>query len=408
MEEWTEWQLANGIRIVHVFETHSKVAHCGLVINTGSRDETDKQQGLAHFIEHGLFKGTEKRKAFHILNRIDSVGGELNAYTSKEETAIYASFGYEHFGRAVELICDVSFRSTFPEKEIEKEKDVILDELNSYLDSPSEQIFDDLEELVFDGDALGKNILGTKKTVKSFSRQGVLDFIDANYHTDQMVFSIVGNVKPSQVKYYVDKYLAPIQPRIRTKKRTFSADLKPQAITVNKKTHQAHFMWGVRAYPINHKNAAAMVLVNNVLGGPAMNTRLHMALREKKGIAYHVESSYQPYTDTGINTIYLGTDQKSMVKCRKVIRAELDKLANNTMGINQLAMAKTQLKGHVLLSKESRVNAMLGLAKSLLHAGKIEDEDVVLKKIDDISASSVMEVVNEIWDTSNVYELIYV
>ena len=408
MEEWTEWQLANGIRIVHVFETHSKVAHCGLVINTGSRDETEKQQGLAHFIEHGLFKGTDKRKAFHILNRIDSVGGELNAYTSKEETAIYASFGYEHFGRAVELISNVSFQSTFPEKEIEKEKDVILDELNSYLDSPSEQIFDDLEELVFDGDALGKNILGTKKTVKSFKRKDVLDFIASNYHTDEMVFSVVGNIKPSQVRYYVDKYLAPIPTSLRSKKRTFSSVLKPQANTIDKKTHQAHFMWGVRAYPINHANAAAMVLVNNVLGGPAMNTRLHMALREKKGIAYHVESSYQPYTDTGINTIYLGTDQKSIAKCRKVIRTELDNLAHKAMGINQLAMAKTQLKGHVLLSKESRVNAMLGLAKSLLHAGTIEDEDMVLKKIDAITATKVMEVMNEIWDKPNIYELIYV
>jgi predicted Zn-dependent peptidase len=408
MEEWTEWELTNGIRIVHVYETHSHVAHCGLMVNTGSRDETEKQQGLAHFIEHGLFKGTPNRKAYHILNRIDSVGGELNAYTAKEETAIYASFGYEHFGRAVELICDVAFQSTFPEKEIEKEKDVILDELNSYLDSPSEQIFDDLEELIFEGDALGKNILGTKKTVKSFSRNDVLDFIKQHYNTDEMVFSVVGNIKPSQVKYFVDKYLAPIPPSLRKRKRVFNAALSPKEITVKKKTHQAHFMWGTRAYPINHENAAAMVLVNNVLGGPAMNTRLHMALREKRGIAYHVESSYQPYTDTGINTIYLGTDQTSIAKCKKVIRAELDLLANKAMGVNQLSMAKTQLKGHVLLSKESRVNTMLGLAKSLLHAEKIEDEEAVLRKIDAVSSMKVMEVMNEIWSSSSVYELIYV
>jgi predicted Zn-dependent peptidase len=408
MQEWQDWELPNGIRVVHVFETHSKVAHCGLMVNTGSRDETEAEQGLAHYIEHALFKGTSKRKAYHILSRIDSVGGELNAYTSKEETAIYASFGNEHFGRAVELIADVTFHSTFPEKEIEKEKEVILDEINSYLDSPSEQIFDDFEELVFDGHALGKNILGTEETVRSFTPSDVLNFMKANYCTHEMVFSVVGNIKASQVHYFVNKYLAPISSSKKTKQRVFDVAALPKNVLVKKDTHQAHFMWGARAYPMKHENSATLILVNNLLAGPAMNTRLHLSLREKRGIAYHVESTYQPYTDTGITTIYLGTDQKAIPKCQKVIRAELDLLSNKKMGVKQFSMAKTQLKGHVLLSKESRVNAMLGYAKSILHIDKIETDLEVLNKIDSINQVQIMDVTNEIWCKSATYELVYI
>ena len=407
MSKWSEWELANGIRVVHVYETISQVAHCGLMVNTGSRDEAPDEQGMAHFIEHAIFKGTKKRKAFHVLNRIDSVGGELNAYTSKEETAIYASFSKEHFARAIELIADVAFHSVFPEKELEKEKEVVIDELNAYMDSPSEQIFDDFEELLFEGHPIGRNILGTAESVRSFSREQLLKFITRNYSTNEMVISVVGNVKPKQVVYFIEKFFANLPASHRKKDRNFNVPLQPSVKTIERNTFQAHFISGVRAYLIGHPLQATLALVNNMIGGPAMNTRLHMQLREKRGIAYHVESNYQPYTDTGVNSIYIGTDKKSILKCKRVIRNELDALRNKFLGVNQLAMAKAQLKGQVLLNNESRVNTMLGLAKSVLHVNEIKTDEQIVAEIDAITASQVAEVVNELWVQDRVYELCY-
>ena len=353
--EFQTFTLSNGIRVIHKQDTTTNVSHCGLIINVGSRDEDEHEQGVAHYIEHSFFKGTQKRKAFHILSRLAAVGGELNAYTTKEETCIYASFLKEHYERSVELISDIVFNSTYPAKEIEKEKAVIIDEIDSYLDSPSEQIFDDFEDLVFANHSLGKNILGTKESVQSFKQQHIKDFIKKNYATDKMVFSSIGNT----------------------------------------------------AYYEKHKNKGTLYLLNNLLGGPEMNTRLNLSIREKYGYTYNLESNYQPYSDTGIFSIYMGTDSKYLNKTISLVEKELKKLRETKLGIRQLKEAKQQLIGYATLAEEGKCNKMLSVGKTLLNFNKIEDMDSIYKKLNAITAEQILEVANQIFEPSKLSYLVY-
>lgn len=400
------YTLDNGIRLVH-HKIPGLVAHCGLIINTGSRDETLPEHGIAHFIEHMLFKGTKKRKAYHILSRLEDVGGELNAYTTKEETAIHASFLKEDYERAIELISDITFNSVFPEKEIEKEKDVVIEEINSYLDSPSELIFDDFEELIFSDQPIGRNILGTPDSVKSFSKKKINDFISNNYNTRQMVFCSVGNISDEKILKLFKTHFADIvtENNIERDNRTWL--YKPAAVTKKMDTYQNHCIMGNLAYNLKDNRRMGMFLLNNILGGQGLNSRLNLSLREKNGLAYNVESSYNPYVDTGIFSIYFGTDSQYLNKSISIALYELKKLRTSRLGTIQLSKAKNQIKGYLARGYENHESLMLSLGKSLLIFNKIDSIEDLCRKIDAVTASELLDTANDIFEPSKMSTLIY-
>ncbi|MCU4177485.1 M16 family metallopeptidase [Carboxylicivirga sp. N1Y90] len=404
--EYQNITLANGIRIIHK-QDKSAVGYCGLILNTGSRDEMEDEHGMAHFIEHVVFKGTKKRKAFHILSRLDDVGGELNAYTTKEETCLYASFLKEDFERAIDLIHDITFNSTFPKKEIEKEKEVIVDEINSYKDSPAELIFDEFEEMLYAGDAMGRNILGTPEHLKSFGKKEIEKFIQNNYNTDEMVFCSVGDVSFKKIKLWAEKYFGTIPANPRLHKRKNVGLYIPQSLTLEKNTHQCHVLIGSTAYDYKSPKRLHLHLLNNLLGGPGMNSRLNMALREKNGIAYNVESSYTPYYDTGVFNIYFGTDHDNLSRSFSIIDRELKKLKDASLGSMQLLKAARQMKGQLAISADNRENLMLTMGKSYLMYNQVDSLDEIYKKIDSITAKDLQGIANEILDDKNLSYLIY-
>ena len=399
-------KLDNGIRLVH-YHIPGLVAHCGLIINTGSRDETVPEHGIAHFIEHMLFKGTKKRKAYHILSRLEDVGGELNAYTTKEETAIHASFLKEDYERAIELISDIAFNSIFPEKEIEKEKDVVIEEINSYLDNPSELIFDDFEELIFSNRPIGRNILGTPESVKSFSKKKINDFISRNYNTQQMVFCSVGNISDEKILKLFKTHFADIVTEKSVGRNEKSWLYKPVSMTKQLDTYQNHCIMGNLAYNLKDKRRMGMFLLNNILGGQGLNSRLNLSLREKNGFAYNVESSYSPYCDTGIFSIYFGTDSQYLNKSISIAMTELKKLRTTKLGTIQLSKAKNQIKGYLARGYENHESLMLSLGKSLLVFNKIDSIEDLCNKIDAVTASELIETANDIFEPSKMSTLIY-
>ncbi len=398
--------LDNGIRLVH-HRIPGLVAHCGLIINTGSRDETDQEHGIAHFIEHMLFKGTKKRKAYHILSRLEDVGGELNAYTTKEETAVHASFLKEDYERAIELISDITFNSVFPEKEIEKEKDVVIEEINSYLDNPAELIFDDFEELIFSNQPIGRNILGTPESVRSFSQKKISDFISNNYNTRQMVFCSVGNISDEKILKLFKTHFGNIVTKNKESRSKKNWLYKPASVTKKMDTFQNHCIIGNLAYDLKDKRRMGMFLLNNILGGQGLNSRLNLSLREKNGLAYNVESSYNPYYDTGIFSIYFGTDSQYLNKSISIAMAELKKLRTSKLGTIQLSKAKNQIKGYLARGYENHESLMLSLGKSLLVFNKIDTIEDICKKIDDVTASELLETANDIFEPSKLSTLIY-
>jgi predicted Zn-dependent peptidase len=398
--------LDNGIRLVH-HRIPGEVAHCGLIVNTGSRDETGPELGMAHFIEHMLFKGTKKRKAYFILSRLEDVGGELNAYTTKEETAIHASFMKDDYERAVELISDITFNSVYPEKEIEKEKDVVIEEINSYLDNPAELIFDDFEELIFAGQSIGHNILGTTDTVKSFSQKSLSDFIQKNYHTNQMVFCSVGNIQNERVLRMFRKYFEPAPVKKRDSVSWIPWKYKSSVVTKKMDTFQNHCIIGNIAYDLKDKRRLGMFLLNNILGGQGLNSRLNLSLREKNGLAYNVESSYIPYCDTGAFSIYFGTDNHNLEKSISVTFSELKKLRVKKLGAIQLSKAKNQIKGYLARGYENRESLMLSLGKSLVVFDRIETLEEICKKIDRIDSSELLTTANDIFAPEKLSTLIY-
>ena len=389
-------QLPNGLRLIFQ-PIQSAVGHVSLLINTGSRDELEDEQGMAHFIEHNLFKGTKKRKAYHILSRLDDVGGELNAYTTKEETIIHASFLLEHLDRSLELIADILVNSTFPEKELKKEKDVIRDEIHSYADSPSEQIFDDFENLIFANHPMGRSILGTEESLDAFTRKMVLKFISRNYHPGSMVLSIAGNFKWPVVLKGIEKYFTYLPYSGSMQPRLPLAAYKPVEKEFQREIMQTHAILGNRAHSLHDDAFTGMVLLNNLLGGPGMNSRLNLNIREKYGFAYNIESFYSPYTDCGIFGIYVGTHKGTMARSLDLIKRELRLLREKKLGTIQLHKAQKQLMGQVALSQENNLSLSIALGRSLLHYNRIDTIEDVYQKIRTITADDILHIANMVF-----------
>lgn len=399
-------KLANGFRLIHVPD-NSDVAYCGLIVNAGSRDEAHNELGMAHFIEHSIFKGTKKRKAYQIINRLENVGGELNAYTTKEETCIYGVFLKNHYERAIELISDMIFNSAFTEKELEKEKEVIFDEINSYKDSPSELIFDEFEELIFKGHPLGNNILGTEESISAFTKKDIINFIEKHYCVSEMLLCSVGNIEFEKLKKLTEKYFGEVVSKPKSRKRKKFEGYKPVNIRKTLNTNQTHCMIGSIAYDANHKKRAGLILLNNILGGQGMNSRLNVALREKHGYTYNVESSYNSYADTGIIVIYFGTDKQKTQASIDLTLKEFEKLKNNKLGVIQLKRAKEQMIGQLAISAENKENLLLNAGKSYLQYGKVDSIKDVAKKINAITANELIEIANDILNNKELSVLIY-
>lgn len=398
--------LANGIRLVHL-PTASAVAHCGIIINAGSRDELPEEHGVAHFIEHMLFKGTTHRKSYHILSRLEDVGGELNAYTTKEETAIHASFLKEHYPRAVELISDLLFSSTFPPAEIEKEKEVVIEEINSYLDNPAEYIFDEFEEMVFPDQPIGRSILGMPATVRAITGDSIRRFMARNYSPSQMVFCSVGAISPKRIIALFDKFFSRVPAGNDTRRKRSEYYYRPVSTEKKTDTWQNHCIIGNIAYDLHDKRRMGLFMLNNILGGQGMNSRLNLSLREKRGYAYNVESVYNPYTDTGLVTIYFGTDSRNLGKSIALIHDELNRLRNQPLGVLQLSRAKSQIKGYLARAYENHESLMLSLGKSLLIFDRIDTMEETFRKIDAVTATELTDTAEAIFDRSSLSTLIY-
>jgi len=398
--------LENGIRMVH-YPVRGGVAHCGMITGAGSRDESDDEHGLAHFIEHMLFKGTGRRKAYHVLSFLDDVGGELNAYTTKEETAIFASVLKEHYKRAVELIADIMTSASFPARELEKEKDVVIEEINSYLDTPAELIFDEFDGLVFSNASIGRSILGTPESVRSFSVEKIRRFIENNYDTTRMVFCSAGDISFREAERLFRKYFGIIPLNRGAGRRKFDPGYTPVALTRETGTNQAHCITGNLTYNLHDSRRPVMYLLNNILGGQGLNSRLNMSLREKNGYAYNVESNYHPYVDTGLFSIYFGTDQRNIERSFAIARREMNRLMTVRLGPVQLLRAKNQIKGYLARAYENHEHLMLSMGKSLLVFDKIERAESIYRKIDAITADQVMSTANEVFAPERMSSLIY-
>ena len=404
--EFHTFTLSNGIRVIHKEVTRA-ASHVALVINAGSRDEIRGEGGAAHFIEHCLFKGTEKRKTYHILNRLERVGGELNAYTTKEETWISASFLERDLRRAVELVADIAFNSTFPEKEIAKERDVILDEIASVKDNPSDVLFDEFEEKLFGDHKLGRTILGTPESVKKMGRKEILDFVARNYRTEEMVFASVGSTPIKKFKQVCEKFLGDFKGQSGALNRTPPKRLPPFEIRVEQDTYQVHHLLGGITVGSDHPDRLPLTLLANYLGGPAMNSRLSMNIREKYGMAYHIEAGYSPYSDAGVFSIYFGTDAKFHSKVERLVKKELKIMCSKKMTARQLQDAKKQLIGQIALSQDSGPAMMSGLAKTYLLYNKVEPLENFFNAIESITAEDIQRVACEYIDPSLLSHLVY-
>jgi predicted Zn-dependent peptidase len=398
--------LSNGTRLVYL-KVPSQVAHLGFFFAAGSRHEASNQIGLAHFLEHCLFKGTHKRKALHILSRIDSVGGELNAYTAKEEMCLYASFSKEHTQRAIDLLADISIHSTFPQKEIEKEKEVILDEINSYLDSPSDKIFDDYDAKLFAGHPLGQNILGTKESVSGFTQQDLQAYVQQYFTADNLVVSFVGNMSLPRLKSSLESALAAMpktaeRPAVHPFKST-----APFSETVKEANYQAHAVLGGLAPSYHQEERIAMSLLINILGGPALNSRLNLSVRERYGYAYSIEANYHTFSDTGYWQIYFGSESKNINKTLTIIDRELEKLRDKKLSVTQLMQAKRQFKGHLALGMDVNSGLMQGLGKSMLAFGQIDTIAEMHQAIDKVTAEEIQALAQQYLRKEQMSSLIF-
>ena len=398
--------LPNGLRIIHA-PNQSAVAYCGFAVDAGTRDEADNEQGMAHFVEHLLFKGTKKRHAWHILNRMEHVGGDLNAYTNKEETIVYSAFLAEHFPRAVELLSDIVFHSTFPQHEIDKEVEVIIDEIQSYEDSPSELIFDDFEELLFPNHPLGRNILGKPDLLHQFKSEDALRFTSRYYRPENMIFFVQGNVDFKRVVRLVEKSTADLTSNIGTYTRKHPDIYIPQKLTLHRDTHQAHVMIGSRGYDAHNEKRTALYLLNNILGGPGMNSRLNVSLRERSGLVYNVEANLTSYTDTGVFCIYFGTEHDDVDRCMRLVKKELKKLCDKPLSIAQLAAAKKQIIGQIGVARDNAESTALGMAKTFLHYNKMDDPQEVFQRIEALTSKELWEVSNEMFAENQLSTLFY-
>lgn len=406
MKRYEVHTLKNGLRVLYVYQPESYVTHCGLLLRAGTRDELKGKEGLAHFIEHSLFKGTKKRKSFHILNRLEVVGGELNAYTTKEETCLHASVMSNYFERAAELIADVAFHSVFPAKEIEKEKEVILDEIRAYQDTPYEQIFDDFEGQLFKGHTLGHPILGTESSLKSFVRKDLLDYVSKMYDPASMVFAVSTNLTAEKVLPVIERYYS-VSKKGGARKRQPFAGYKKVKDEHPRSVSQIHYITGRPAYALKDPRRYGLVLFNNLLGGPGMNSRLNLNIREKYGYTYTIESGYHTYTDTGIFHIYFATDSGHYAKTEKLLQKELAVVCDQKFSERQLKQYKEQLIGQIQLAQENRLSVLLSMAKSLLNLGHIVPLSEINEKIRSVSAVQLREIATDILNPRYRSTLIY-
>tara|TARA_Y100000589_G_C27175525_1_gene638576 strand:- start:1195 stop:2421 length:1227 start_codon:yes stop_codon:yes gene_type:complete len=399
--------LDNGIQVIHQQNTYTKVGHVGVFINVGSRDEEMGEEGVAHYLEHVIFKGTKKRKAFHILSRLDSVGGELNAYTTKEETCIYASFPSEYLNRSLELLSDIIFNSTFPKQELTKEKEVVIEEINSYKDSPSDLIFDEFDQNLFKGHPLGNDILGTIQQVKSINRSDVISFVKKHYVPENMVISSIGNYTIKKLLKFLHKYFNVSSDFVQNQKRKIPKATIQISKTIRKDLNQSHTILGGRGCSASHPLKNSLLLLNNLLGGPAMNSRLNLNIRERFGLTYILESNYAIYSDSGSFSVYFATDPKSTSKVERLVKKELIKLCNKSLGTLQLSQSKKQVKGNLVISMESNLGVMLSNGKSKLLYDRVDTLIEILDKFEKISTHQILEVANEIIHPEKLFNLTY-
>ena len=420
--KYNTYTLDNGLRIIHL-PSDSKVVYCGYQINAGTRNEEPGEEGLAHFCEHVTFKGTERRKAWHILNCLESVGGDLNAYTNKEGTVYYSAILKEHIARAVDLLTDIVFHSVYPQAEIDKEVEVICDEIESYNDSPAELIYDEFENIIFKGSPLGHNILGTAEQVRSFKTEDALRFTRKLYRPDNAIFFAYGDIDFKKLVRLLKKSFLSEERRVKSKKfnspeaqtqfniqhSTFNTQhsFEGQTIVMQKNTHQAHVMIGTRAYDVNDSRRMPLYLLNNMLGGPGMNAKLNLALREHNGLVYTVESTMVAYGDTGIWSIYFGCDEHDVKRCLRLVRKELDKFMQKPLSEAQLKAAKKQIKGQIGVACDNRENFALDFGKSFLHYGWEKNVDRLYEQVDEITAEQIQAVAQELFDKDRLTTLIF-
>lgn len=398
--------LKNGIKILHRHRA-GEVSHLALMVNAGMRDELPDENGLAHFIEHLAFKGTKRRKAYHILSCLENVGGDLNAFTTKEETCIHASFLKEHLGKAMDLFADVIFNSTFPENEMEKEKEVILDEINSYRDNPADEVFDEFENMLYRGHQLGRNILGTTELVGGYTRDDIVRFYNAHYAPDRMILACIGDVSFDDFRRMAERHFADYQGEAVPFGRVPFVTLPAKTQIEERTSHLTNVMIGGLAYPYNDERKLKLILLNNILGGPGMNTRLSLNIRERYGFAYTIESQYNAYSDTGNYTIYMGVDPHSQEKSIELVFKELNRLMTQKLGTLQLSNAKKQLIGQVALSNESGMNDLLSIVRAGFFEEHIETLPETIAKLEKITAEELLEVANEIYQRDGASLLIY-
>ncbi len=399
--------LPNGIRIVHKQVFSTEISHIGFMLDVGSRDESYDNQGIAHFWEHMAFKGTETKSNLHIINYLEVFGGELNAYTTKEKVCFHASILHNHLEKAVRLLTDITFFSTFPQKEIEKEKTVILEEMAMYYDSPEDAIQDDFDEILFPNHPLGMNILGRNQTVNSFTTDSLKDFYQENIDTHKIVVSVVGKQSHEQIFQMAEKYLGAIP-----EKRTQRSRVQPnfyQAIekVVNRPSTQAQIALGNNSFQINHPDRLPFFMLINLLGGPGMNSILNLAVRERKGLTYQIEANFTSYLDAGFWAIYFGTEKKQIKKALQIIFEELNKIKSKSLSANYLKKVKTQLKGQLAMAEESNSNFMLMMAKSLLDKEKIETLPEIFDKIELVSQEDIQRLANEMFVEDQIARLIF-
>lgn len=411
--KYNTYTLDNGLRIIHL-PSDSQVVYCGYQINAGTRNEEPGEEGLAHFCEHVTFKGTERRKAWHILNCLESVGGDLNAYTNKEGTVYYSAILKEHIARAVDLLSDIVFHSVYPQAEIDKEVEVICDEIESYNDSPAELIYDEFENILFKGSPLGHNILGTAEQVRAFKTEDALRFTQKLYRPDNAIFFAYGDIDFKKLVRLLQRALADDESVVKLAEEKLPKNypsvgdgIAGQTIVMQKNTHQAHVMIGTRAYDVNDDRRMPLYLLNNMLGGPGMNAKLNLALREHNGLVYTVESTMVAYGDTGTWSIYFGCDEHDVKRCLRLVRKELDKFMQKPLSDAQLKAAKKQIKGQIGVACDNRENFALDFGKSFLHYGWEKNVDRLYEQVDEITAAQIQAVAQELFDKNRLTTLTF-
>lgn len=399
--------LDNGIKLIHK-KTDLPVSHFGVLVNAGTRDEKEGKEGLAHFVEHTIFKGTTKRKSYQILRRMEDVGGDINASTSKEETWFHSSFLSSDYERAIELLSDIFYHSVFPEKELERERDVVCEEIKYYKDTPTELLFDDFETQIYQGHPLGRSILGTSKSVKSLKREDILDFIKTQYTADNIVLASVGNISEKKLNKLCNDYFGkePLASQ-REPRKPFLSYL-PSQLVRHKRTNQAHLVLGIPAYSLYDSKRIPFMLMTNLLGGQGLNTRLNLLIREKLGLAYSVEANYSLFSDSGLFTVYIGCDNHTREKCVELVFSELEKLKRNGIGTMQLHYAKKQFIGQLAISNESKLTEMLSIGRNALFFEAVLTLEEQIEIIEKISKEEIWSVANEIFIQENFSSLSFI